>query len=70
MDPIVIGRTSDNVAESVLSGTAINIIDMIIKIIGRAASILKKTLPPPTLNGRSALGSILRSLRNDGKTGR
>ena len=51
-------------------GTAIKINDMTIIIMGSAASNLRNVLHPPTLNGLSVSGSMERSLRNAGNTGR
>ena len=65
--PIKIGNLSANSAAD--SGTAVKMIDTMIKIIGAYANTVKSPFPPGTLNGLSLSGSVFRSFKKPGKTG-
>lgn len=65
--PTKIGNLSANSA--VDNGTAVKIIDTMIKIIGTYANTVKIPFPPGTLNGLSLSGSVFRSFKKPGKTG-
>lgn len=67
--PIVIGKVASNVSASNDSGTAVNMIDTMIKIIGTYANIVSIVFPPGTLKGLSLSGSVFRSFKKPGKTG-
>ena len=68
-EPIVIGNFEAKVSESKASGRAVKIKEMIIKIIGKITSNLKKLSLPLTLKGRGVSGSIFLNLKNAGNTG-
>ena len=67
--PTVIGNVPASVSASNDSGTAVKMIETMIRIIGTYANTVNTPFPPGTLNGLSLSGSVFLSFKNPGKTG-